>query len=293
MTDSGAGTGTGTATLADLFALEQLDDTTWLGRNDGVRLPQLFGGQLVAQSLVAAGRDVAADRLPHSVHTTFLRAGLPGPPVRFEVERLRDGGVISTRVVSAVQEDRVLCRSTVSAVAARDGVGHSRPRPVTSSPLDSPDLQEVAAPDGGLGEYWDDFRSIEVRVAPVDHEAEPEHSAAPVRNIWMRSADRLPDDPLVHQAALAYASDLMLMSMAVAPHGMTTGFERSLADQWHAVSLDHTMWFHRDVRADEWMVFEHSSPSANAGRALIEAAVFAETGEQACHVAQEALIRRA
>lgn len=107
----------------------------------------------------------------------------------------------------------------------------------------------------------------------------------------MRSVDPLSDDVVVHRAALAYASDLMLMSTAVTPHGHVSGHERSLARTWNAVSLDHTMWFRGSPRADEWMLFEHTTPMAQAGRALIEAAVFDQAGTSICHVAQEALVR--
>ena len=275
--------------LVELFDLQCTDDDTWVGRTDGVRLPQLFGGQLVGQSIVAAGASV--ERKPvHSVHTTFLRAGDSGVPVTYRVERLRDGRSISTRVVSAWQGDRLLCTSTVSCAIESDGISHSRPAPTTPAPEECRDLREVAEADGGLGEFWDDFAAVEVRLAPDVSAAVP-HSAAPPNGIWMRSTDRLPDDPVLHHAALAYASDLMLMSSAVTPHGHITGHERSLGRRWDAVSLDHTMWFRGQARADDWMLFEHTTPMAGSGRALIEAAVFDAAGSPVCHVVQEALIR--
>lgn len=279
----------GTVGLTALFELDRVGDDTWLGRTDGIRLPQLFGGQLVGQSVIAAGASVE-NKSVHSVHTTFLRAGASGVPVTFRVERLRDGRQISTREVSAWQDDRQLCRSIVSCAVEAEGISHSRPAPMTPGPDDCPDIREVAAADGGLGEFWDDFGSVEVRLAPDVPGALP-HSASPANGVWMRSVDKLSDDPLVHRAALAYASDLMLMSTAVTPHGHTPGFERSLASAWNAVSLDHTMWFRGFPRADEWMLFEHTTPMAHAGRALIEAAVFDHEGTSICHVVQEALVR--
>lgn len=279
----------GTVGLSALFDLDRVDDDTWVGRTDGIRLPQLFGGQLVGQSVIAAGASVEGKDV-HSVHTTFLRAGASGMPVTFRVERLRDGRQISTREVSAWQDDRQLCRSIVSCAVEAEGISHSRPAPATPGPDDCPDIREVAAADGGLGEFWDDFGSVEVRLAP-DVPGQVPHSASPANGVWMRSVDQLSDDPLVHRAALAYASDLMLMSTAVTPHGHTAGYERSLASTWNAVSLDHTMWFRGFPRADEWMLFEHTTPMAHAGRALIEAAVFDQQGTTICHVAQEALVR--
>lgn len=278
-----------TAGLADLFDLVQDSTDTWIGPTDGVKLPQLFGGQLVAQSIVAAGRSVEAGFLPHSLHTTFLRTGLSATPVTYRVERLRDGRQIATREVSAWQGDRLVCRSIVSCTTIDEGLSHSRPAPPTGGPEAATDLHTLAAPDGGLGEYWDDFGSIEVRVEQPQP-ASPA-AAAPPENVWMRSVDPLGDDPLVHRAAVAYASDLMLMSTALTPHGHTTGHETTLARRWWAVSLDHTMWFQRDVRADDWMLFEHSTAAAHDSRALIDASVFDADGQHAVRVTQEALVR--
>lgn len=275
--------------LAALFELDRVGDDTWLGRTDGMRLPQLFGGQLVGQSIVAAGASVEGKTV-HSTHTTFLRAGASGQPVTFAVERLRDGRTISTREVSAWQGERQLCRTIVSCAVETDGLTHSRPAPTTPGPEDCPTLEQVAEIDGGLGSFWEDFGAIEVRLAPDVPGVVP-HSAAPANGVWMRSTDQLGDDPLLHQAALAYASDLMLMSTAVTPHGHVSGHERSLASRWDAVSLDHTMWFRGATRADEWLLFEHTTPMAGSGRALIEAAVFDLDGTTVCHVAQEALFR--
>lgn len=275
--------------LTDLLDLERADADTWTGRTDGIPLPQLFGGQLVGQSLMAAGASVEGQDV-HSVHTTFLRAGRSGIPVTYRVERLRDGRTISTREVSAWQEDRLLCRSIVSCATPTGGISHARPAPVRPGPDECPDIRDVAAADGGLGEFWDDFATVEVRLAP-DVPGPVAHSASPANGVWMRVVERLDDDPLVHAAALAYASDLMLMSTAVTPHGHVPGHERSLAASWVAVSLDHTLWFRGPARADEWLLFEHTTPMAGSGRALIEAAVFDAAGSAVCHAAQEALVR--
>lgn len=275
--------------LGELFDLGRAGHDTWTGRTDGLPLPQLFGGQLVGQSIIAAAASVDGKDV-HSVHTTFLRAGRTGTPVTFRVERLRDGRQLSTREVSAWQDDRLLCRSIVSCAVETEGLDHSRPAPTTVGPDDSRDLRDVAAADGGLGEFWEDFDAIEIRLAP-DVPGEIPHSASPANGVWMRATETLGDDPVVHRAALAYASDLMLMSTAVTPHGHVPGHERSLAARWTAVSLDHTLWFRGRSRADAWMLFEHTTPLAGSGRALIEAAVFDEAGTSICHVAQEALIR--
>ncbi|WP_370617414.1 acyl-CoA thioesterase [Mumia sp. Pv 4-285] len=278
-------------TLAGLFDLEQTGADTWLGASDVIPLPQLFGGQLVAQSIVAGGRSAGEAKRVHSSHTAFLRPGASHVPVRYTVEPLRDGRRHSVHEVSAWQDDRLVCRTIVSSATDDDGVQHERPVPTTAAPEDSTALQVLAEEDGGLGEFWDGFAAVEVRVAPIEDGVEVPHSAVAPRNIWMRATDRLPDDPLLHRAALAYASDLMLMATAVAPHGAVTGHERTMAEQWWAVSLDHTLWFQGDLRADEWLLFEHTTPMAYAGRALVNAAVFDTSGGAVCQVSQEALVR--
>lgn len=142
-----------------------------------------------------------------------------------------------------------------------------------------------------MGEYWDDFASIEVRVEPQPVVPEPSVWAAPPENVWMRTVESLGDDPLLHRAAIAYASDLMLMSTALTPHGHQTGHETTLARQWWAVSLDHVIWFHDDARADDWLLFEHSTAAAHDSRVLIDAAVFSPEGRHICRITQEALVR--
>ncbi len=282
-----------TLDLPSLLALERRDARTWVGVTDAVRLPRLFGGQLVAQSIVAAGSSVPPDREVHSIHTTFLRSGLSGVPVSYVVEDLRDGRLSSVREVRAWQGDRLVCRSTISATGASDGISHTRPAVPSPGPGASRDLHEVAAADGGLGTFWEGFAAVEVRIDPVDPDRGAAHSASTPHQVWMRSASPLGDDPLLHRAALGYASDLMLMSTALAPHGHTAGHERSLIRRWNGVSLDHCLWFHRPLRADDWFLVEHATPSAFGGRALVTADIFDAAGRVACHVTQEALIRPA
>ena len=130
-----------------------------------------------------------------------------------------------------------------SASSIDEGITHSRAVPTALPPTECVTLQELAEADGGLGEVWEEFSAIEIRVSPLDSHSPTAHSAAPPRNIWMRSAQRLSDDPLIHVAALAYASDLMLMATALTPHGYHIGQEHSLDTDWTGVSLDHTMWF--------------------------------------------------
>ncbi|MGN6609716.1 MAG: acyl-CoA thioesterase [Jatrophihabitans sp.] len=279
--------------LARLFDVERVDDLVWQGRSDVMTLPHVFGGQLVGQSLMAAARSIESPHAQvHSIHTIFLRPGVCPDPVRYEVEDTYTGNSRVSRQVTGLQDGRVVCRSFVSASAEGDGIAHSRPAPAAGPVHAARPLELVAAADGGLGPWWADFDAVEVRVAPLDEQGSAPHSAIAPRNFWMRAVERLPDDPAMHRAAVAFASDLMLMGVAVAAHGVPTGFERTLAKEWWGISLDHTIWFHDAVAGDEWVVYEHTTPMAHASRALIQAAAFDEAGRPVCHVAQEALVRR-
>jgi acyl-CoA thioesterase II len=278
--------------LSSLFALEQVDELQWRGDGDVLDLPQLFGGQLVGQSLVAAGLSSDPGLRVHSAHTSFLRPGTPGEPIRYAVEVLHSGRSRAVRDVSAFQGDRLLCRTLVSASADdQEGIEHVRPAPAFAPPEDAVPLAVMAEDDGGLGPWWEQFDAVEIRIAPYAGLPVP-HSATDPALVWMRTTQPLPDDPLVHRAAVAYASDLMLMSTAVSAHGVPVGHESTLAREFWGISLDHTIWFHDRARADEWLLFEQVSPTAHAGRALIQAAVFDAAGEAVAQVAQEGLIRR-
>lgn len=134
------------------------------------------------------------------------------------------------------------------------------------------------------------FTAIEMRVARSTLEDATQSARAP-DNVWMRSSEALPDDPLLHRAVIAYASDLLLMTTALGPHGVAMGQDNTLIRNWWAVSLDHSIWFHNTCRADEWLLFEQTTPVAHASRALVNAAVFDEAGRPACQVSQEAFIR--
>ncbi|TQS41943.1 acyl-CoA thioesterase [Cryptosporangium phraense] len=265
-----------------VLGLTPLGDRRFRGESDGVPLPQPFGGQLVGQSVVAAGRLLPGDRAVHSVRTTFLRAGVTGRPVTLEVTPLRDGRRVSVLEVSVRQDDRELCRSIVSAAVDQpDGVRHATAPPPVPGPDASVPLADLAADDGGLGPLWDGFSQVDVRVAGA--------CADGTVHLWMRCAP-LPDDPLLHRGALAYASDLMLMATVLARHGVPVGHERTLARDWNAVSLDHGVVFGGEARADEWQLFSQFSPSAAGGRAVVRASVTDEAGRPVGEVEQLALV---
>lgn len=276
--------------LREVFDLERCTPRHWRGSADGVKLPQLYGGQLLAQSVIAGGREAVEGQQIQTMHTVYLRPGAPGTPVDLHVEPLHEGRTRSTYRIGVLQQERLLCESFVSTVRPIPGLTHDRPAPAAPRPEACPSLREAAAHDGGLGAVWDGFWVAEVRIAPAPADPAP-RAAAPPQHVWMRAVESLGDDPLLHRAAVAYLSDLMLMATAVSPHGLQAGAERSLDERWIAVSLDHGLRFYGELRADGWMLFEQTTPRAHASRALIEATVFDERGRTAAHATQDALIR--
>ena len=275
--------------LTSLFDLERTADDEWRGPVDPVDLPQLYGGLLVAQSIVAGGLSCGPGARVHSSHTTFLSAGTAGEPVDYRVSELVTGRRRSTRDVGAWQDGRLLTRTLVSAaVPGTDGAPAVPADPAALAAAgrveDAVPLSVIAEQSGGLGPWWSQFHEVEARLAAPE-------PAGPVR-LWMRTAERLPDDPLLHRAALAYASDLMLISTAAEVHGVPVGHETTLAAQWWGISLDHTMWFADDLRSDDWLLHEQVSPVGHAGRVLVQSGVRDLGGRQVCRLAQEALLRR-
>jgi acyl-CoA thioesterase II len=278
--------------LRELFALERSGVASWVGQPDSVNMPHVFGGRLLGQSVVAAARLAVPGREVHSIHTTFLRQGDPGLPVCYCLESLRDGGMLSTVAVRAVQGDCLLAASTVSLTERVDGISHTRPLPPTDGPGTARSLADLAEADGGLGSTWaEGFDVMELR---IEDSAAGRHSLDTVvaaRNVWMRSAECLGDDPVIHAATIAFASDIMLMPTALLPHGHVDGRERSLAARWRGVSLDHTIRFQQGARADDWLLFEQTTTTAHAGRAVVQASVFDLESRSIAHVVQEALVR--
>ena len=289
--------------LTSLLDLERIDEDRWLGPVDPVDLPQLYGGLLVAQSLVAGGLSCDPRARVHSSHTTFLSAGTAGEPVEYRVEELLTGRRRSTRDVGAWQHGRLLTRTLVSAAAPGEELPYSPAAPADPSALapagrveDAVPMAVIAEESGGLGPWWSQFHAVEARLATPDGPGGPDGPSGPdgqgdVR-LWMRTSERLPDDPLVHRAALAYTSDLLLISTAAVVHGVPFGHETTLAAAWWGISLDHTMWFADDLRADDWLLHEQVSPVGHDGRVLVQSGVRDLAGRRVCGLAQEALLRR-
>lgn len=277
------------ADLMSCLDLTRTGEATFRGRCADLPLPRIFGGQVAAQALVAAGRTIPADgpdgtvdRLPHSLHAYFLRAGKPDRDVEFTVGLTRDGGSYSNRHVEARQGDTVIFQLVTSFAREQDGPEHRPSPPEVPAPADLP-----GAP-GHRGMRTDsrDFGSLEVRAVP---DGPGDDGEAAGRMYWRRATGTLPGDPLLHAAVLTFASDLGTVSAIVRRHRPPEGQPRH---RWYdGASLDHTIWFHRRFRADEWMLFTSASPTAASGRGLMLGEVYDPYGVHVASVAQEGMVR--
>ena len=275
--------------LVALLDLEQLAADRFRGRQPDTSLQRVFGGQVASQGLVAAARTVDPARPVHSLHAYFLRPGDTSIPIVYAVERLREGRSFSTRRVTATQGERTIFYLSASFQADEHGLEHQDPMPDLAGPDECPELGDVLAKVSGRPrDFWDrEWAALDVRYAGT----ETAEDSRPVSRVWLRAASRLPEkdpasDALLHAAVLTYASDLTLLSAAVLPHGTYIGDPRL-----EPASLDHAMWFHRPFRADEWVLYDQSSPSASGGRGLATGSLFAADGRLVATAVQEGLLR--
>jgi len=276
--------------LIELLDLEALDTDLFRGISPQSGRDRIFGGQVMAQSLVAANRSVEDERLAHSFHCYFLRPGDPKRPILFHVERTRDGKSFSSRRVTARQRGEVILDFTASYHATERGLEHQLDALPPGEPeglLYEDEVRAMVEREQGPLEL-DDRRfelPIEVRTVGGLRMFETDVSE-PRTETWVRTKGELPDDPALHQAILAYASDLTLLVSAVHPHpvGMTSPGFRS-------ASLDHALWFHAPFRADEWLLCEQESPVASAGRGYARARFLTREGRLVASCTQEGLVR--
>ncbi len=246
---------------------------------------RVFGGQVAAQSLMAAGRTVDHGR-PHSLHAYFLRPGDPEVPILYEVDRIRDGRSFTTRRVVAIQHGRAIFNMSTSFHVDEVGLSHQFPMPEVPDPESLETLATRLEPyRDSLGDWFARPHPIDQRhIGPLPflHGATKE----PTQRLWIRADGTLPDDPLLHTCIAVYASDMSLFDTMLAPH------EVSWDDvTFMGASLDHCMWFLRPFRADEWLLYDMDSPSAFGARGLARGLMFARTGELVVSMAQEGLMR--
>lgn len=248
-----------TRELLNLLDLEVLDQDLFRGSQPTTTWQRTFGGQVLAQALVAAARTVDAGRRLHSLHANFLRPGRNDAPLIYDVERMRDGRTFSTRLVRARQHGQVIFISNLSFKSVEDGLDHSDAMPHgLPDPESCPPLAEAL--EDRLGQALPSIWRADA--LDVRYIAQPEittHNHATHMRLWVRTTGALPEDPVVHQAILAYLSDISLLAVAVLPHEAALRSGKSIAP----ASVDHGMWFHRPARADEWLFYDEVSPSAS------------------------------
>jgi len=275
--------------LLVLLELERIEVNLFRGLSPDEDRQRVFGGQVAAQALVAAGRTVEPDRPVHSLHSYFLRPGDPNVPIIYEVDRIRDGRSFTTRRVIAIQHGRVIFNLAASFQIVEPGPDHEMEMPEVPGPEALPTYRERLQPYmGRLGaemvEWLSRERPIDSRPVEDPHWLVP-GPRPPEQDVWIRTNGTLPDDPLLHACIVAYASDLSLLDTATLPHAI--GYD----GHYQMASLDHAMWFHRPFRADEWLLYHQMSPSAHGARGLALGHVFTHDGTLAITVMQEGLIR--
>lgn len=252
------------------------------------RTPQerVFGGQVLAQCVIAAGRtvaDVAPTRRIHSLHGYFIRPGDDKHPIRFAVESLRDGNSFSTRRVHALQHGHAILSMITSFQEPAVGLDHQDPMPDVAPP------EEVEPWPPAVGEEYAEWRRrrlVELRHVEGHLFRDAIEPVSASQHVWMKTIAPLPDDPLLHAAVLAFASDYTLLEGVLRRHGLGWTDPRL-----RVASLDHAMWFHRPARADEWLLYAEHSPSAQGGRGLGRGRMYARDGVLVASVAQEGMVR--
>ncbi len=282
-------TATAVSNLVSLLDLEPLEVNLFRGVSPKEGWQRVFGGQVIAQALVAACRTVEGRR-PHSLHAYFVLPGDPSVPIIYDVERIRDGGSFTTRRVKAIQHGHPIFLLSASFHKEEDGFSHQTDMPAVPPPEDLPseaDVQKKLLPmmPAPVRAYYERERPLELR--PVEYERYLGKALPDNRfHVWLRATSPLPDDDNVHRAVLAYASDMSLLDCSLIPHGRSV-FDPSI----QPASLDHAMWFHRPFRADEWLLYAQDSPTAMNARGFSRGAIYTRDGALVASVAQEGLIR--
>ncbi len=276
--------------LLQTLDLDTVDEFVFRGMSPPVGPQRIYGGQVAAQALVAAGRTVDPSRTVHSLHGYFVRAGDPAEPIMYTVENIRDGRSFSVRRSVAVQHGKTIFFMSASFQRAEDGLDHQ-----TEAPPDVPPPDEVPTMGERLSKYPERAGVWGLIPQPMDvrYIGEPgwtrpgERPAEARQRVWIRIDGKLPDDPLVHACALTFASDMTLLDSVLATHGEVWG-----KGGYVGASLDHALWFHRPFRADEWLLYDCTSPSASGARGLANGRLFTQDGRLIASAVQEGLLRR-
>lgn len=273
--------------LLDLLDLEEIEQDVFLGRHPDKVWSRTFGGQLVSQAIIAAGRTVG-DRSIHVVNAHFVRGGDVKKPIEYRVERHRDGRAFANRTVTATQDGQELFVMLAAFQDWGKGLEHAHAQPEVPDPETLPRIEETFA---GLE---DELKMFVKAPHPIDmrYTNDPAWILKATgerlnhNRVWMRADGDLPDDPLIHVAALGYSSDTTVMDSIITTHGLSWGLDRIVA-----ATVNHSIWFHRPFRFDEWALYATESPVAAGSRGLATGRFFARSGDLLATTVQEGIIR--
>jgi acyl-CoA thioesterase II len=274
--------------LLKVIRLERLELDLFRGESRDIGSPQVFGGQVLGQALMAATETVEG-RLVHSLHAYFLRRGDFNSPIVYEVDRARDGHHFSTRRVVAIQHGAQIFNMSASFQAEEEGLDHQLPMPDVPPPEELADLDALMrdllpkAPPA-MRRVLEQKRPFEFRPLQPPHYLN-RRASDPVKQVWFRAVDKLPDDQRLQRSLLAYVSDFNLLDTALMPHPDALNGSLTIA------SVDHAMWFHRSVRVDDWLLYATDSPSSSGARGLARGSIFSRDGRLVASTAQEGLLR--
>jgi acyl-CoA thioesterase-2 len=276
------------ADLADVLNLTSVSDTEFIGRTQWMPHGRVFGGQVLAQSMVAAMKTVEANRPIHSLHSYFLRPGDIHQEISFDVELLRDGKSFSARRVKALQEDKPIFVLSASFQEPAAGLEHQEEMPAgLPEPESLPSARELlAAYDQPATNYWSKARPFDLRHIEEPIYLKPASAKANSQMIWFKTVSAFQGDAVLQTAALAYASDYTLLESVLRNHGVSWA-EPGL----NVASLDHAMWFHSQPDVNDWMLYVQRSPAATSGRGLAQGSIFARDGRLLANIAQEGMVR--
>ncbi|MFD4631453.1 acyl-CoA thioesterase [Streptomyces sp. NPDC058284] len=279
--------------LLDLLDLEQIEEDIFRGVSRSALVPRVFGGQVAAQALVAAGRTVPDDRPAHSLHAYFLRPGDPGAPIVYTVDRIRDGRSFTTRRVVAVQHGQPIFHLSASFQTYEEGLEHQAVMPPALDPETLPTAAEMLPrhlPREVADRLLETRAAVDLRYADAPPWGTVGQPREPRSQVWFRANGKLADyeaDPLLHVCLATYVSDMTLLDSVLLAHGRGGWAVGDVV----GASLDHAMWFHRPFRADEWLLYDQESPTSSGGRGLGQARIWTQDGRLAVTVIQEGVVR--
>lgn len=279
--------------LLALLDLERIEQDIFRGQSRSAIVPRVFGGQVAAQALVAAGRTVPADRLAHSLHAYFLVPGDPGAPIVYEVDRIRDGRSFTTRRVVAIQHGQPIFHLSASFQTYEEGLDHQDAMPAAPDPDTLPTAEEMLPrhlPRDVARRLVEARAAVDLRYAETPPWGSVGEPREPRSQVWFRTNGKLGgaiDEPLLHVVLATYVSDMTLLDSVLLAHGRGGWAVGDVV----GASLDHAMWFHRPFRADEWLLYDQESPSSSGGRGLGQARIWTRDGRLAISVIQEGVVR--